>query len=129
MFLKSILSWLTGGVLDRLLKSVDHAVDNETERQQIRAQVVSKYVEAAAETRQTAMQSRVFWWTWALFSVPLGFWFAAVCVDSVFQFTWNVADLPPAVKPYANQIFAAVFGSGAGVASLQAISNAIRGRK
>lgn len=127
--ISAILSWLSGGVLDRLLRSVDHSIDNETERQAIRAKVIEKYVETAAETRQTAMQSRVFWWTWALFSVPLGAWFAAICLDSIFLFSWDVADLPASVKPYANQIFAAVFGSGAGVASLQAISTAIRGRK
>lgn len=126
---KAILSWLTGGVLDRLLSSVDHAIDNDTERQAIRAQVVSEFVRTSAETRQTAMQSRVFWWTWALFSVPLGVWWAAICLDSTFLFSWDVSDLPASVKPYANQIFAAVFGSGAGVASLQAISSAIRGRR
>ncbi|WP_420415301.1 hypothetical protein [Roseibium sp.] len=126
---KAILSWLTGGVLDRLLSSVDHAIDNDTERQAIRAKVVSEYVRTAAETRQTAMQSRVFWWTWALFAVPLGVWWATICLDTVFLFSGEIDDLPDSVKPYANQIFAAVFGSGAGVASLQAISSAIRGRR
>lgn len=127
--IRALLSWLTGGVLSRILTSVDRSIDNETERQQIRAQVVAKYVESAAETRQVAMQSRIFWWIWALFSVPLGIWWAAICLDSVFLFSFDVADLPASVKPYANQIFAAVFGSGAGVASLQAISSAIRGRR
>lgn len=126
---KALLSWLTGGVLDRLLSSVDHAVDNETDRQAIRAQVVSEFVRTSAESRQTAMQSRVFWWTWALFAVPLGVWWAAICLDTVFLFSGEIDDLPDSVKPYANQIFAAVFGSGAGVASLQAISSAIRGRR
>lgn len=125
----TFLKWLTGGVLDRLLTSVDRSIDNETERQAIRAQVISTYVETQAETRQASMQSRVFWVVWFMFSAPLGFWWAMICLDSVFQFDWYVADLPNSVKPYADNIFAAVFGSGAGVASLQSISSAIRGRR
>lgn len=121
--------WLAGGTLDRILKTVDNTIDNETERQEIRAKAVIRHVEIAAETRQVAMQSRVFWYTWALFAAPLGLWFAAVCFDSVFQFqSFDVADLPSSVKPYANQIFAAVFGTGGGVAGVQAIASAIRGR-
>ena len=124
-----ILGWLTGGTLDRILKTVDTSIDNETERQKVTATVVQRYVEAESENRQAAMQSRVFWWVWAGFAAPLAFWFGAICLDSVFLFSGQIADLPPSVKPYASQIFAAVFGTGGGVAGLQAIASAIRGRK
>ncbi len=127
--IRTVLGWLTGGVLDRLLTSVDRSIDNETERQKIRGQVVSDYVRVTAETRQVSMQSRFFWWTWLLFAAPLGFWWALINLDSALDLPIVVHDLPETVKPYANQIFNAVFGSGAGVASVQAISNAIRGRR
>lgn len=124
-----LLGWLTGGTLDRILKTVDTSIDNETERQKVTADVVKRYVEADSENRQVAMQSRIFWWVWAAFAAPLAFWFGAICLDSVFLFSGAIADLPPSVKPYASQIFAAVFGAGGGVAGLQAIASAIRGRR
>ena len=124
-----LLGWLTGGTLDRILSTVDHKIDNETERQKVTAAVVQRYVETESENRQAAMQSRVFWWVWAAFAAPVAFWFGAICIDSVLLFSGQIADLPPSVKPYATQIFSAIFGSGAAVAGAQAIATAIRGRK
>ncbi|PDT55021.1 MULTISPECIES: hypothetical protein [Sinorhizobium] len=124
-----LLKWAASGPLDRILTSLDKSIDNETERQKIAGEVVAKYISTEAETRAAAMQSRVFWYVWALFAAPVGFWLGAICFDSVFLFSGQIADLPPSVKPYATQIIAAVFGSGASVAGLQAIALAIRGRR
>jgi hypothetical protein len=125
----AILTWLSKGPLDRILLSLDKSVDNETERQRIAGEVISKYVAADAETRATAMQSRIFWYVWALFAVPVGFWLGAIAVDSVFFFSGHIADLPPSVKPYATQIITSIFGSGGAVAGIQAVASAIRGRR
>lgn len=125
----AIFKWATGGPLSRVLSSIDKSIDNETERQRITASVVEKVVTADAETRAAAMQSRVFWYVWALFAVPVGFWLGAVCLDSVLLFSGQISDLPPSVKPYATQIITSIFGSGAGVAGVQAIAAAIRGRR
>lgn len=127
--LSLFLKWLGGGPLDRILSTVENKFDNDTERQKVRGDVIRDYVRVLAETRQTAMQSRFFWYTWLLFAAPLGIWWALVNLDSAFDLPIVVHDLPDSVKPYANQIFNAVFGSGAGVASIQAISSAIRGRR
>lgn len=127
--LSLLLKWITKGPLDRILTSLDKSIDNETERQKVAGEVISKYIATEAETRATAMQSRVFWYVWALFAAPVGFWLGAICLDSVFLFSGQIADLPPSVKPYASQIIAAVFGSGAGVAGIQSVAAAIRGRR
>lgn len=119
---------LLGGPLDRVLSSLDMSVDNETERQRIAGDIISKYVAADADTRAAAMQSRIFWYVWALFAIPIGFWLGAIAVDSVFFFSGHIADLPPSVKPYATQIIASIFGSGGAVAGIQAVASAIRGR-
>jgi hypothetical protein len=129
MAVVAIFKWATGGPLNRILSSVDKSIDNETERQRITASVVERAVIADAENRAASMQSRVFWYVWALFSVPVGVWLGAICLDSVFLFSGQIADLPPSVKPYATQIIASIFGSGAGVAGVQAIAAAIRGRR
>lgn len=125
----TLLGWLTGGTLDRILSSVDSAIDNETERQRIRGEVVSRYVQTAAETKQVAMQSRVFWAVWALFAIPLGLWWALVMLDTALPFvSWSIPDLPLSVRPWADIIFGGLFGSGATVGAAQAIASAIRGR-
>jgi hypothetical protein len=115
--------------LARILSTIDSKIDNETDRQRIVGDVVSRYIAADMETRAAAMQSRIFWYVWALFAIPIGFWLGAIAVDSVFFFSGHIADLPPSVKPYATQIIASIFGSGGAVAGVQAISTAIRGRK
>lgn len=125
----AILSFLGKGALGRILDTIDRRVDSETERQRVTADAIKHYVEADAQQRATAMQSRVFWWVWAAFAAPVAFWFGAICLDSVFLFSGDIADLPPSVKPYATQIFSAIFGSGAAVAGLQAVASAIRGRR
>lgn len=119
------LKFIFGGFLNRALAKID----SETERQRITGEVVSRYIAAEAENRAVAMQSRVFWWVWALFAAPVGIWFGAVCLDSVAGFSGHIADLPPSVKPYATQIVASIFGSGGAVAGLQAVASAIRGRR
>lgn len=124
-----ILKWLGGGVLDRVLSSVDKSIDNETERQRIVGNVIERVAVTEAENRAAAMQSRVFWYVWALFAVPIGIWLGAVALDSVFLFSGQIADLPPSVKPYADQIIYSLFGSGGLVATGQVVASAIRGRK
>jgi hypothetical protein len=124
-----LISKITGSAFDRVADLIRANVDNETARQGLVAKAVEVQILADVEMRRAAMQSRVFWFVWAVFALPLGIWFAAVCLDSVFLFSGRIADLPASVKPYANQIVAAVFGTGGGVAGLQAIAGAIRGRR
>ena len=76
------------------------------------------------DTKSPANRAMLLGW---VSIAPLGLWWGAICLDSVFLFPWNVADLPPSVKPYANQIFGSLFGSGAAVGAFQAIGSAIGG--
>jgi len=52
-----------------------------------------------------------------LFAVPLAFWFAAVCIYSVFWCSgcpfpqsWTIAALPPPLDEWSAQIVIAIFG-------------------
>lgn len=120
------LSFLSGP-LDRLLSTIDRKIDSETERQRIKSEVIQSYIQAAAETRQVAMQSRAFWIVWSLFAAPLGLWWALVLLDtSITAVSWGIPDLPPSVRPWADIIFGSIFGSGATVGAAQAIAGAIR---
>lgn len=100
----NLLSWLTGGTLDRVLDTIDARIDNETEREKIRAEVTRAYVSAQANL----LAGRT-WWFQLFFVVPLGLWFAAVVADSVFHFTWNVAALPAPLDIWAGWIISALF--------------------
>jgi hypothetical protein len=100
----SVLSWLTGGTLDRILDSVDHRLDNETERARIKAELVRTHTQA-----QASLLANRTWWFQLFFVLPLGIWFSAVVADSIFQFTWNVAALPPPLDQWAGWIVSALF--------------------
>lgn len=127
---KLFLGWLSNGPLDRILESVDRNSDNETARQENRGKVIIRYAEIDAETRAAAMQNPWFWRVWALFAAPLGIWFAAIVLDTVWTpHNFGIPDIPLAIRPYADTIFQSIFGSGAVVGGLQAISAAIRGRR
>lgn len=115
-FFTSILSWLTGGVLDRILKSVDNSIDNDTKREEVKAEVIKSYLSS-----QVAILTGRGWWFPLLFLVPAGFWFAAVCIYSVlwcracvFPQAWTIAALPPPLDQWMGAIVASLFIGKAG---------------
>jgi hypothetical protein len=106
-----IAKWLTGSTLDRILSSVDHKVDNETERERVRAGIVEEYAKA-----QVALLSGRGWWFPLFFIVPLGLWFASVCLYSVlfcagcaFPQSWSIAALPKPLDEWAGAIVGSLF--------------------
>ncbi|QKV17868.1 hypothetical protein HTY61_05035 [Oricola thermophila] len=107
----TILSWLTGGTLKRILDTVDHKVDNETERERIKTHAVETYVEA-----QARILTGRGWWFPLFFIAPLGFWFASVCIYSVFFCArcafpqpWSIAALPSPLDEWAGVIIGSLF--------------------
>lgn len=114
--LATILSWLASGPLDRLLKTVDNSVDNETKREDLRTRAVESYIAA-----QASILSGRGWWFPLLFLVPAGFWFAAVCVYSVlwckaciWPQAWSIAALPSPLDQWMGAIVGSLFIGKAG---------------
>lgn len=114
--LKAIFGWLTGGTLDRILQTVDSRIDNETEREKVRTQAVSEYVKAHVEIANSRQ-----WFFPLFFLAPAGFWFAAVCVYSVFWCkgcafpqTWSIAALPSPLSDWMGIIVSSLFIGKAG---------------
>lgn len=108
--LSAILNWLLSGPLDRMLRSVDNAVDNETTREQIKSELAKAYLSA-----QVSVLTGRGWWFPLFFVAPAGFWFASVCVYSVFWCRdcafaqpWTIAALPP---PLDGWVGGAIIGS------------------
>lgn len=116
--LGAILSWLTAGPLDRILTSIDKHTDATTDREKIRSEAVSQYVQAQVQIANSRQ-----WWFPILFLVPAGFWFAAVCLYSVFWCkgcaypqTWSIAALPPPLDQWEGYIITSLFIGKAGEA-------------
>lgn len=114
--IKTVLGWLTGGTLGRILDTIDHRVDNETERERIKTEAVTTYVNA-----HVAIANSRQWWFPLLFLVPAGFWFTAVCIYSVlwcrncyWPQPWSIAALPPPLNEWMGVIVSSLFIGKAG---------------
>lgn len=105
------LSFITGGSISRILDTIDKRVDNETERERIKTQAVESYVNAQAQV----LTGRG-WWFPLFFIIPLGAWFASVCVYSIFWCqrcaypqSWSIAALPAPLDQWSGVIVSSLF--------------------
>jgi hypothetical protein len=110
--LTSILRWLTGGVLDRVLDTVDRRIDAQTDREAIKGEIIKQ----AYRDRADWMRAGGFW-LMLIFAAPLAVWWAAViiysllwCAGCAYPQTWSVAALPPPLDEWAGLIVVAIFG-------------------
>ena len=110
--IRSILGWLTGGVLDRVLSTVDKKIDAQTDREALKADIIREHY----RSRGDWMRAGGFW-LMMLFAVPLAAWWAAVivysllwCAGCVFPQDWTIAALPPPLDDWAGAIVVAIFG-------------------
>lgn len=106
------LKWLTGGVLDRVLSTVDRKIAADTDREALKADLIKTHY----ETRAGFMKAGGFV-LMLLFAAPLAFWHGAVVLYSVFWCrgcafpqTWTVAALPSPLDEWAGLIIISIFG-------------------
>lgn len=106
-----ILNWFTGNTLDRILKTVDNKIDNETTREEIRSDIVKKF----AEEQSKIVRDRT-WIFQLIFLIPAGFWFASVCIYSVlwcqqcvYPQSWVIAALPGNLTDWVAVMISALF--------------------
>jgi hypothetical protein len=112
----TILGWLLNGPLDRIFKSVDSAIDNQTKREEVKADLARSYLSAQA----TILTGRG-WWFPLLFLVPAGLWFASVCIYSIlfcklcaYPQAWTIAALPAPLDQWMGAIVGSLFIGKAG---------------
>lgn len=124
-FVALLLKLGLGPIVDRALSHLERRAEMANDREKLRAMTVTELArETVAEARILADLNRekfAFPWFWAfaaLFIVPLALWWAAVILDSIFGFSWSVADLPtPQMQQWAGDMIRWLFyvGSGVGV--------------
>lgn len=98
----------TGGTLDKILETIDKRMDNDVEKERIKAEVTIAYTQAQANL----LVGRT-WWFQLFFVVPLGLWWSSVIIDSImiyFDF-WDhtTAALPEPLDTWAGWIISALF--------------------
>lgn len=112
--LSGILSWLAGGGI-RMLATRWAALEGErikarnseqrlyVEHQQARIEGMVRAAEAATADRWSATSIGRY-----LIVVPFGVWWAAIFLDSIFSFEWDVLALPPAIMDLAVWLIPAI---------------------
>lgn len=99
-----LLSLFSGGSLENILDTIEKKMDNEVKKEEIKAEVTKKWVDA-----QSQLLVGRTWWFQLFFVIPLGFWWTAVILDSVFMFEADVAALPAPLDSWAGAIISALF--------------------
>lgn len=100
----SIGDFFTGGSLESILRTIDKGMDNEVKKEEVKAEVTKRWID-----RQADLLVGRTWWFQLFFVIPLGFWWTAVCLDSVFGWEHNVAALPSPLDDWAAAIIGALF--------------------
>lgn len=130
-----ILSWLSGGILDRILTHLERRADTETERDKVKAAVLRGAIVAEMEARANAREIRLatagFWEMRLLTALIAGCFtlhLVAVTLDTVFRFGWQVSKFPAPFDQWEGAILLSFFGVYAGLGAVQSIAAAV-GRK
>ncbi|WP_412507541.1 hypothetical protein [Roseovarius sp. SYSU LYC5161] len=108
----AVMKWLTRGVLDRVLSTVDKKLDAETDRERIKGEIIKEHY----RSRGDWMRAGGFWLMLA-FAAPLAAWWSAIlaysifwCADCVFPQEWSIAALPAPLDEWAGLIVLSIFG-------------------
>lgn len=107
-----ILSFLTGGPLNRILSTVDKRIEAQNDRERIKGEIIKTHF----QTRPDFMRAGGFW-LMLIFALPLAVWFGAVCVysilwcaDCAYPQPWTIAALPSPLDQWAGGIVVSIFG-------------------
>jgi hypothetical protein len=116
-----LLRMASSGILDRAVTVLQANADSQTEREKIDASVAIEQVRAEVARRQAqrdvlvAEQGRLITSLMRpAFAYPLAIYYAAVILDSLLHFRWNVAALPGPIGDWSGWIISAIFLSESG---------------
>jgi hypothetical protein len=105
MIFKGIASFFVGGSLEKILDVIEHKIDDETKKEEIKAEVTKKWIDA-----QAALLVGRTWWFQLFLVIPLALHWTAINWVSTFpMFGWTVHHLPPPFYQYEGWIISALF--------------------
>jgi len=117
------------GIIDKTIGLLQRRAELEVDKEKLRTELTAEYLKQAVEEvrimadfNKSKLAFPWFWCFAAMFLAPLGLWWSAVILDSVFNFSWSVADLPTReMKDAASRMIEWVFYTGAAVAGIKAL--------
>jgi len=108
----ALFRWLTGGVLNRVLSTVDKRIDAQTDKERLKAEIIRE----SYRNRGDWMRAGGFW-LMLVFAAPLALWWASViaysvlwCAGCAYPQTWTIAALPAPLNEWAGLIVVSIFG-------------------
>ena len=118
-----------GGMVDKAISHLERRAELQNDREKLRSQTTVELAREAVKEAQIMVDYNraklAFPWFWlfaALFLVPLAAWWSAVILDSIFGFSWSVADLPtPQMQEWAGDMIRWLFYVGTGVGALKSL--------
>jgi hypothetical protein len=135
--LSTILSWLTGGIIDSFTKPLVQAYEIKAKatnnHERLAADITIKQLEGDMQARQSAKEIRLatagFWEMRALtfiIAFPFALHSALVGLDTVFDFSWEIAAYPKPFDEWEGTILLRFFAIQGGVTAIKALAWGIR---
>ncbi|WP_298494490.1 hypothetical protein [uncultured Maritimibacter sp.] len=110
--IRALIKLLGGGLLDRVLDTVDAKVRSQTDAERIKGEIIRE----SYRHRADFMRAGGFW-LMLIFALPLALWFAAVviysilwCAGCAYPKDWTIAALPPPFDEWAGMMIISIFG-------------------
>ncbi|MCV0428854.1 MAG: hypothetical protein K5905_25650 [Roseibium sp.] len=123
--LSLVLKFASSGLVDKALRYMERKAALGNEQERIKSQTTIEVVRSAvqetrimADLQKSKFQHLAYWIFAALFILPLGFWWAAVILDSVFLFGWKVATVP-VLEQWGGEMIRWLFYTGTFVAGVK----------
>lgn len=123
--LSLILKFATSGMVSKALLYMERKAALGNEQERIKAKVTIETIRAAvqethvmADLQKSKIQFVPYWIFAGLFVLPLGFWWCAVILDSVFLFGWGVASVP-VLTDWGGQMIRWLFYTGTVVGAVK----------
>lgn len=129
-FLTLLVNAGLGNFIDKLADVYKRKAELEVDKEKLRSELTAEYLKQIVEDGRIMADLQVkkmgfpfFWVLVGLFTVPLGLWWTAVILDSIFGFQADVANLPtPEMRQWAGDMIKWIFYVGSGVIGFKALT-------
>lgn len=115
---KSALQVFTGGTLDSILRTIDKGMDDEVEKERVKADVTKKWIDAQAQL----LVGRT-WWFQLFFVIPAGIYWTALILAQFPVLNWTVYRMPGFAEEVFLGIVSALFIVDGGKALIGRFTN------